>query len=103
MSYDRYTYANNRYSVSLYREGASSTAPTRRIKLWGESPLVVERDARRTMDARWGTRTELHLVSETHYAYEHIVLDEREWWMEVKTGTTLIFKGRVELGLYEEQ
>lgn len=103
MSYDRYTYANNRYSVSLYREGASSTAPARRIKLWGESPLVVERDARRTMDARWGTRTELHLFSETHYAYEHIVLDEREWWMEVKTGTTLIFKGRVERGLYEEQ
>lgn len=103
MSYDRYTYANNRYSVSLYREGASSTAPARNIKLWGESPLVVERDARRTMDARWGTRTELHLVSETHYAYEHIVLDEREWWMEVKTGTTLIFKGRVERGLYEEQ
>lgn len=103
MAYDRYTYANNRYSVSLYREGASSTAPARRIKLWGESPLVVERDARRSMDARWGTRTELHLVSETHYAYEHIVLDEREWWMEVKTGTTLIFKGRVERGLYEEQ
>lgn len=102
MSYTRYNYSNNRYSITLYREGSASNAPTRHIKLWGDSPLLVERDERAPMEARWGMRCELHLTSETHYAYEHIVLDDRDWRMVVTVGGEQIFSGRVERGLYEE-
>lgn len=102
MTYQRYTYINKRYTVTLHREGASATSPAREVKLWGDSPLVVERDTRGAMDARWATRCELHLVAEIHYAYEHIALDGKDWILEVSVEGTPIFAGRVERGLYEE-
>lgn len=102
MSYQKYQYSNTRYTVTLYQEGASANAPTRRLRLWGESPLIVERDTRGVMDSRWSTRCELHLVSDTHYAYEHIVLDKQHWRIEVSVDGEKIFSGRVERGLYEE-
>lgn len=102
MTYQRYIYRNNRYTVTLRREGASATSPTREVRLWGDSPLIVERDARGAMDSRWATRCELHLVAETHYAYEHIALDHKDWILEVSVEGTPIFTGRVERGLYEE-
>lgn len=102
MNYKKYTFKSSSLAIELRQKGAESWTPSRPIKLWGDSPLIIERDTADTLAARRGMRAELHLVSETQYALEHIALDNKEWLLDITEEGRTIFRGRIERGLYEE-
>lgn len=104
MTYDRYTAHVGKIAITLERAGARPTAPSRELTLWGEEPLIIERDTRSPLDALWSTRCEVHIMSETHYMLEPLLHDDREWLVKmVDASSTPLFVGRLERGLYEEQ
>lgn len=104
MTYERYiAHVGRQITVTLERDGARPTAPTRELTLWGEEPLILERDTRSPLDPLWPMRCELHVMSETHYMLEPLLHDDREWTIKVLDSTNTLFAGRLERGLYEEE
>lgn len=104
MPYTRYiAYSGSDTIVQLMRHGATDFDPQREIALSGASPIILELETREPLEPRWRQRCSITLLSESHYAYEHILHDTRPWHLIVTHRNERIFRGIIQPGLYEEQ
>ena len=94
MPYTRYiAHSGSDTTVQLLRHGAPDFDPQREITLSGASPIILELETREPLEPRWRQRCSITLLSESHYAYEHILHDTRPWHLIITHHNQRIFRG----------